>query len=289
MIEPIRFGYNEETGVDNKFQHKADSGAALIAKNARSEMLELRSQFIRAGVYVVSYVGRKDCPDDVFPNNWVSTSQEKGMFLYPMATPSRRRERREDIINLLKDKYDYVFDLTKAEQKGKYLEGTGVFVLDHICQKAFIARSKRTDDDLIKLWGNIADYEPVVFNTHDGKNNAPVYHTNVICHIGTGYAALCPEMIAPADRRRVVDELEAHHDVITLTADQVLNFSGNALEVVGREGARYLALSDRAYGALNAEQIGQYKEHVSGFIQAPIPTIENYGGGSVRCMVCELY
>ncbi|MDD3287576.1 MAG: arginine deiminase-related protein [Alphaproteobacteria bacterium] len=290
MIEPVAFNYNHETGIDNAFQHMANtSSAAEIAKKARHEMLSLRDQFLNAGVQVTNFIGSKNCPDDVFPNNWISTTPDKGLFLYPMATPSRRRERREDITNLLKDKYDFVFDLSRIERTGKSLEGTGVFVLDHLNKEAFVARSHRTDDELIKLWGRIADYTPVIFDTCDSNTGRPIYHTNVICHIGTGYAAVSLDMIVPTDRKKVLRQLERHNEVIILTSEQVKNFSGNALEVVGHDGMRHLALSERAYSALTEKQIEQYSQHVSGFIKAPIPTIEKHGGGSVRCMVCELF
>ncbi len=289
MIEPVAFNYNHETGVDNGFQHKNDLNAAEVAENARREMRDLRDRFLEAGVQVTCFVGSKNCPDDVFPNNWVSTTPDGAMFLYPMATPSRRRERRDDITNFLKEKYDFVFDLSRAERQGQSLEGTGVFVLDHINREAYVARSRRTNDDLIQIWSRITDYKPVVFDTCDDSTGKPVYHTNVVAHIGTGYAAIAADMIVQGDRQRVVSELERNHEVIVLTSDQVRSFSGNALEVVGRSNERYLALSQCAFGALTRTQIKQYRNHVTGFIKAPIPTIEKFGGGSVRCMVCELF
>lgn len=194
-----------------------------------------------------------------------------------------------DVIDALKPKYDFVFDLTQVERAKRSLEGTGVLVLDNIHKEAFIARSKRTDDGLIDLWSRISGYRPIVFDTCDPTTNKPLYHTNVVCHIGTGYAAISPDMIVAADRERVLKELGKNHEVISLSADQIRSFCGNAIEVVGRRSQRYLALSATALASLRPEQVAQYKKHVTDFISSPIPTIEKYGGGSVRCMVCELF
>ena len=289
MIEPIAFAFNQETGVDNEFQHKPSVDSTDIAQKARLEMIELRKQFIKAGVQVTSFVGRNDCPDDVFPNNWVSTTPDKGYVIYPMATPSRRRERRSDIVEWLKNSYELVVDLTAAESEGKAFEGTGVLVQDHINRRAYVARSQRSDDSLCALWAKSTGYKEHIFDARDPKTGNPIYHTNVICHIGTGYAAICPEMIVEKDQNRIMRALGEFHELIVLSAEQIRNFSGNALEVTNTQGERYLSLSDRAFEALNSKQIDQYKNFVSGFIKTPIPTIEKHGGGSVRCMMCELF
>lgn len=289
MIEPVGFNYNAETGVDNAFQCAGAGGGDAVAQAARQEMLRLKDALTAAGVTVTSFLGQADCPDDVFPNNWLSTSQDGGLYLYPMATPSRRKERRADIIERLRPAYDYLFDLTQAERSEKILESTGALVLDNVHKVAYVGRSHRTDDDLIALWGRIAGYETVIFDTCDTVTGKPIYHTNVFCHIGTDYAALAPDMIVLADRARVMDALGRHHELIMLEAAQVHHYCGNALEVVGGDGKRHLVLSAEARGALTAAQVAQYENHIAGFISSPVPTIENYGGGSARCMVCEVF
>ena len=43
--------------------------------------------------------------DSVFPNNWFSTHAGGHVALYPMFAPSRRKERRADVIEMLKNQY----------------------------------------------------------------------------------------------------------------------------------------------------------------------------------------
>jgi len=290
MIEPVAFGYNAETGIDNEFQNKpADGNASSIAFNARQEMLGVKRGLIEAGVNVISFSGQSDCPDDVFPNNWISTTPAKEMIVYPMATQSRGKERRADIVTWLGEQYKLLADFSAAETTGKALESTGVLIQDHMLKKVYVARSQRTDDALLKAWSRTTGYDVVSFDTQAPDTLKPVYHTNVICHIGTGYAAICPEVIVPKDRERVLKELSKDREIISLSFKQILSFCGNALEVTGKSGKKFLSLSDAAFQALTEQQRKQYETYVDGFISAPIPTIEKYGGGSVRCMMCELF
>ena len=49
-----------------------------------------------------------------------------------------------------------------------------------------------------------------------------------------------------------------------------------------------LVMSTRAYEALTSQQIAQLQQYVK-LVHSPIPTIEDLGGGSVRCMLAEVY
>ena len=65
-------------------------------------------------------------------------------------------------------------------------------------------------------------------------------------------------------------------------------FAGNMLEIKALDGALYLCLSQSAYNALSEAQRTQLARHAQLLI-IPIPTIEALGGGSVRCMMAELF
>ena len=65
-------------------------------------------------------------------------------------------------------------------------------------------------------------------------------------------------------------------------------FAGNMLEVKGLGGKRYLCMSNTAYQSLTNHQ----KEALSAktnILSIPIDHIEKYGGGSVRCMMAEIF
>ena len=133
MMRPANFLFNEETSVTNHFQVSQSSGRSWRAE-ADQEFLaaveSLRENKIRVKCF--EDTGQPIKPDAIFPNNWISCHQTGEVVLYPMATPNRRLERREDVVGWLKDKFRVrtVVDLSHHEQEEKYLEGTGSMVLD---------------------------------------------------------------------------------------------------------------------------------------------------------------
>jgi hypothetical protein len=60
------------------------------------------------------------------------------------------------------------------------------------------------------------------------------------------------------------------------------------LQVQNKEGQKLLILSERAYRSLSAEQIKKLEQY-SMLVPVAIPSIEDAGGGSVRCMIAELF
>jgi hypothetical protein len=60
------------------------------------------------------------------------------------------------------------------------------------------------------------------------------------------------------------------------------------LAVKNKNEERLLIMSQSAYDSLSQNQINQM-ESFSTIIRGNIPIIEKYGGGSVRCMLAEIY
>jgi len=233
--------------------------------------------------------GAADTPDSVFPNNWFSTHPGGHVALYPMHSPNRRRERRTDIIEMLKREYRVqdVIDYSGLEADGLFLEGTGAMVLDHVMRVAYTARSNRADAVALERFCTHFNYEPMVFDTADATGQ-PVYHTNVLMCVATEFALVGLDLIRePARRAEVRARLEeSGREVIALSSHQIAEFAGNALELTGRDG-RLLALSARAAASLDAAQqraIGR----TATLVPLAVPTIE-MAGGSVRCMLAGVH
>ena len=62
----------------------------------------------------------------------------------------------------------------------------------------------------------------------------------------------------------------------------------NLLELRNGAGEPVIAISDRAVSSLRPAQL-QRLEREGRMVRSPIPTIEEYGGGSVRCMLAEIF
>ena len=291
MVRPHCFYPNPDTAEDNSYQKQVDRDAiASVADQAYQEVTQavkvLREHHI--GVYLFEDEHGYS-PDSVFPNNWFSTHPGGHVALYPMYSESRRPERRQDIIDTLKQDFyvQDVIDYSCQEQNGVYLEGTGAMVLDHIERVAYTSLSNRAHESAWYRFCAHFNYEPVAFDTQD-QHGLPVYHTNVMMNVGTHFALVGTELISNAScRTEVIQRLEASgREVISLSLEQVCQFAGNALELASPQGY-LLALSSTAFNALTAEQKQTLERYVK-CIVLDIPTIE-LAGGSVRCMLAGLH
>jgi hypothetical protein len=287
MIRPHHFRSNPQTQGDNAFQKAGDGDVSAVA---RDEFDGVVTALRTAGVtvHVFDDTGT-ETPDSVFPNNWFSTHAGGHVAVYPMYAANRRRERRWDVIDMLKSRYRVqdVIDYSGLEEDGLALEGTGAMVLDHLERVAYVARSHRADAVLLERFCTHFNFEPVAFDAADAKGN-PVYHTNVLMAVGTDFAMVGLDMIVDPVRREIVSERlsESGRDVIALSAHQINEFAGNAIELWGKDGT-LLALSSRALASLDADQRARIEAHAK-LLPLSIPTIET-AGGSVRCMIAGLH
>ena len=289
MIRPHHFTSNPETRDDNAFQTLSDASADSIAARALAEFDAAVAALRTAGVTVhVFDDAGQETPDSVFPNNWFSTHAGGHVAVYPMFAGNRRKERRWDVIEMLKRDYRVqdVIDYSGLEQDDLALEGTGAMVLDHIGRIAYTVKSNRADPVLLERFCTHFNFEPMVFEAKDAEGR-DVYHTNVLMGIGTDYALICLQMIPdPARRAEVTRRLEeSGRSVIDLTPEQIAEFLGNTLELTGHR--RLLALSARAMEALRPEQRAVI-ERSAELLPLSIPTLET-AGGSVRCMLAGIH
>lgn len=292
MVRPRHFAPNPQTSADNAFQRNADGlDPTAVAASAYGEVTRAVASLEAAGITVHVFDDETEQrPDSVFPNNWISTHSGGHIALYPMHAPNRRTERRGDIVEFLKSAYRVqdVIDYSGLEYDDVFLEGTGAMVLDHEYRIAYAARSNRADPVALERFCTNFGYEPIVFDAVDGRG-VPVYHTNVVMSIGTGFALVAADMIVSSARRaEILLRLAGRggRDVIALTNEQVDEFCGNALELQGADG-RVVALSQRAHDALTDEQRARI-ERTARLLPLDVPTIE-LAGGSVRCMLAEIH
>jgi hypothetical protein len=287
MIRPHHFRSNPQTALDNAFQV---AGTDDVAATALVEFDTVVDTLCDHGitVHVFDDTGT-ETPDSVFPNNWFSTHGGGHVAVYPMYAANRRRERRWDVIDLLKSNYRVqdVIDYSGLEEDGLALEGTGAMVLDHIGRVAYVARSRRADPVLLERFCTNFNFEPIAFDAADAQGRA-VYHTNVLMAVGTRFAMVGLDMITDPERRATVVERleETGRDVIALSQAQIAGFAGNAIELDGRDGP-LLALSARALAALTPQQTARIAAHAK-IVPLTIPTLET-AGGSVRCMIAGLH
>ena len=288
MVEPADFQSNPQTLDTNSFQEEQPPNLAAVQEAAVNEFRAFRDALVAKGVFVTTIHGQKGCPDEVFCNNWVSTHGDGKFITYPLLATNRAKERREDVLKFLGGTHPKHIDLSGQEKEGKFLESTGSIVMDRVNQVAYAAISERTNPDVLAEWQKMLDVELVTFRTHD-HTGQPIYHTNVMMFMGSGYAGICLSAIHREDRERVANKLAETHEIIDLEMNQLLHFCGNSLEVLGADDKPYLAMSSAAWQGFYPEQIKTIEKYTGGVIHAEIATIEAYGGGSARCMLLEVF
>ena len=177
---------------------------------------------------------------------------------------------------------------TLAEQENLFLEGTGSMILDRVNHTAYCALSPRADEDLFLEFCEDFDQYPVVFNAYqtvEGQR-AAVYHTNVILCIGEAFAVVCLSCVDhPGERQKLLSQLTADgKEIIDISEVQMHQFAGNMLQVKGKDQEPLIVMSQSAKESLTTSQKTQLQKH-GRLLAVALPTIENCGGGSARCMM----
>ncbi len=293
MIRPAAFGYNEETATNNYFQsHPTVSPEQLqqIALREFDGMVDiLRSHEI--DLLVVDDTPQPPKPDAIFPNNWLITSPDGILSVFPLFAQNRRPEKRKDILEQITSGFavkDFQ-DWSEYESNQRYLEGTGSMVIDHEHRMIYSTISERTSLPVLEKFASANNYQAIVFIATD-KNGYPVYHTNVVMTVGEGFAILCEESIDEEWELIAVRQLleSTGHSIIPITREQMHAFAGNMLQVKNKKGEKFLVMSQTAYHILRKEQL-RMLEAYGHLLPIPVATIEEVEGGSVRCMMAELF
>ena len=297
MVRPANFGFNPETASNNFYQKRDERDPVEINNLAKKEFDEFVGLLLKNGINVLVVEDTKDPvkTDAIFPNNWFSTHANGKIVLYPMFSPNRRLERRKDLIELLMKNgfgISEIVDLSFFEKDGQFLEGTGSLILDRINQIAYACRSVRTHPVPLNYFGRIMGYEIVDFEASQLVDNiiSPIYHTNVMMHVGSEIAIVCLDSIPLASEKLKVQEYleRTGKKMIPITQKQKFSFAGNMLEVKNKDGVKFTVMSESAYQSLGSVQIQTIRRYTE-LIVPKIPTIEKIGGGSARCMMAEIF
>lgn len=298
MIRPVAFRMNEQTAVNNYYQKVLDG---LTAKEIQTNALHEfdshveKLKIIGVNVTVINDTADFSTPDSIFPNNWVSFHTNGKVGLFPMFAKNRRQERRQDILDTLMGKgfvIDKIIDMTKHEQEGKNLEGTGSLILDRANKLVYAAISERTNQEVLDIFSVQFGYKQVVFKANQTVNGKrlPIYHTNVMMCVADNFAIICADSIDDTwERENVLNSLSnVGKEVIKITEEQVNRFAGNMLQVIGENNQSYLIMSTAAFTSLTTKQISSIENYCP-IVHSSLDTIEALGGGSARCMMAEVF
>ena len=280
LVEPSNFNFNIQTFDTNVFQNDVQFNKLKIFEEFDNFVSTLDKNKISFNILK----SPKNSPDSIYPNNWAVTFDDGTYDLFSMQSPNRRLERSNLNINFLNTNYSLKNDLTEYEAQNTFLEGTGSLVLDRVNKTAYMAESNRSSISLASKWSQLRGYDLVHFKSYIDKK--PTYHTNVLMFITDKFAGICIDSIS--DSKYLLSNVEKTHKILYLSIEQVKNFSGNAIAVRNINNEAKFLISSSGLKALDLIQI-KFIEKYCDIVEINIPTIEKIGGGSVRCMLLELF
>ncbi len=293
LVRPSNFIFNIETAANNAFQQNIEEDKKSVGVKVLQEFENLKAQLIAKGidVTVIDDTPSPIKPDAIFPNNWVSFHTDGTVILYPMFAENRRKERRLDIVETIKEKFivKNIIDFSIYENENKFLEGTGSIVFDHLHKIAYACLSPRTNKEILIKLCKVIDYKPIYFTACD-EAGQEIYHTNVMMCIAEKIVVICTESIIDENEKsKVVQSFEnTEHEIIDISFAQMNCFLGNMLALKTNSEKKILVMSQSAYTCLSVNQKSIIEKYYELFPLA-IPTIETIGGGSVRCMIAEIF
>ena len=290
MIEPVNFGFNAATAVNNSFQKNIGGDLQQKALEEFNDFVDLLRNN-KVDITVVKDQSEPHTPDSIFPNNWISFHDNGTVFLYPMFAINRRLERKETVIDAVKEKFNIaaIHDLSHYETKQLYLEGTGSMVLDRVSRIAYACISPRTNTAVLNEFCRMNEYTAVSFIAK-GSDGVDIYHTNVMMCIAEQFAVVCLASITDtSEKEKLIASLQSNgKEIIDISLDQLDHFAGNMLQVLNSNNERLLVMSSQAYASLSEEQVNRLEKY-NRILHSSLDNIETAGGGSARCMLAEVF
>ncbi len=294
LVRPSHFTFNTQTAGSNAFQNEVTSlSTEVINKTVHQEFNNFVEALVSNEINAIIFddTDHPVKPDAIFPNNWVSFHKNGTVVIYPMFAENRRLEKRRDIVDDLSKQFQVssILDYSDHEKENRFLEGTGSIVFDHINKIAYACLSPRTEENIFREVCNMLKYKPICFTAND-HNMKKIYHTNVMMSIGEKFAVVCLDSITYSQEKPMVaKELKSSGlDLIEISFEQMKCFAGNLLVVHNSKKESIIILSQTAFDCLSKEQLNQLSQYGK-LLPISIPTIETIGGGSVRCMMAEVF
>lgn len=297
MVRPTDFEYNCETGLDNEFQRRMALSPNEVKTRALAEFKQAVTNLESHGIKVMILEKQNQdyqTPDAVFPNNWLATDKQGNIHIFPMKTVNRQWEVRPEAAKQLLEQHQFkvndIYTIYKSKSpNARVLEGTGAIVFDHTHKIAYAALSERCHLPLLEDYCQHIGYKPHCFSTRSSEGNA-IYHTNVVMSVGSDFVVCCVEAILRQDREDFVEKVQATgKTLIDINLEQMeQHYCGNILELNNQQNERIVVMSQQAWNGFNPEQQDFFQTRAK-ICATDITTIETIGGGSMRCMLAEVF
>ncbi len=274
MVEPVNFRLSADSASDNSYMNIA---SGVDQDRALEQYIGLVDKIRGVGIPVKSFAGGSNTPEDVFPNNVFGTSPGR-LIIGHMLHASRQAEtRRPDIRSYFRALGYQEYDLSVEDCVA---ELTGPLIIDRARRLGFCGMTGRVNEAGLKaMHAAFKLRHTVYFDLVQGE-----YHTNVVMSILAGRACVVhPDSIVD---RRIVRTLAAVYEdrILYLDDAEKQAFAGNCIALTYKD----LFMSQTAADVLRRSSKGLLESWGFRIHSHPLDEIEK-AGGSLRCMVAEIY
>jgi len=275
LVEPAEFTVNTESAIDNHYMdldHKADAERAL------GQARDLAGLIAAQGIEVVTFAGRRETPDGVFPNNVFATTPDQRFIVGRMLRPSRQLEaERPDIRAWFGSRGYREIDLSLDDLVA---ELTGTLIIDSARRIGFCGMTQR-----VNRAGLEAMHEAFGLKLTFSFDLRPEeYHTNVIMMVLASRAlVIYPGGFADPDVPAAIASVYPGRTLV-LNAEEQLAFAANCIALTEND----LFMSKTAFDALRDSSRLMLEDWGFRIHATALDEIEK-AGGSLRCMVAEIF
>ena len=274
MVEPNNFRLNEESARDNPYM---DLRASIDPDRALEQYIDLLALIREVGIPVKSFTGDARTPDDIFPNNVFGTAP--GRFIVGrMLHPNRQLEaQRQDIRAYFQGLGYKTVDLSGDDCVA---ELTGPLVIDRARRLGFCGMTPRVNDAGVLAMHKAFD----LLYTLQFDLASSEYHTNVVLSVLAGRA--CVLHAASVSDPRIARMLSVIYGgrVLQLSDAEKASYAGNCIALSQHD----LFMSQAAADSLEKTNRALLETWGFRIHSARLDEIEK-AGGSLRCMVAEIY
>lgn len=274
LVTPEGFSLAAESAQDNVYMDMQVPVRTDLALAQHQKLANALSQQLP----VVSFPGRLETPDAVFPNNVFATAKNKILLGHMRHAVRQAEAERPDILGFFRDVLNY--ELIDLRRQPGICELTGSLIIDRARNIAYCGLSERCDEmgaeAMVKAFGLKAC---LMFDLAPGE-----YHTNVVLTILASRGVI----IAPDgfNDSRVSDAIASFYapNAVVLSSAEKNAFAANAITLL--EDAVWM--SQVAADSLSADNHKILEKAGFNVHAADLSEIEK-AGGSLRCCVGEIF
>ena len=277
-------------------------------KLAQNEFNKFTALLKRNGIQLEIFEQETDAPDSVCTDWFMTIRNEifpKGVLvLGAMKKPTRRRERSQQLIDVLSNYYEDTIDLVHFEQENLALELQGSLVWDWRNSKIYWSLSTRSDkvpfEYLVEELNKISQVQSgkvitgITFWSYDYDDNQ-IYHTDLMLAILDKHIIIWADMIKDEDQKEaILEELSSAdmnqeaREIIKISEEECLDMCANVIFAKDKNNNSCIIMSERASVNYHRENIKELKKNYK-IIKADLRVLEKISGASAKSLLAAIH